>query len=132
MKELSDDEIRSRFEALRRADRQSPPQFETLLAPAVQQPERTAPARVRWQPSVLLSLAAAAAILLTVDAARRASQLRELAAPPLAAPPLADWTSPTASLLRTSGADLLASPTLIPSVLDGLTLTMDQRKGHQP
>ena len=127
MKELSDDEIRSRFEALRRADRQSAPQFETLLAPAVQQPERTAPARVRWQPSVLLSLAAAAAILLTVDAAHRASQLRELAAPPLA-----DWTSPTASLLRMSGADLLASPTLIPSVLDGLTLTMDQRKGYQP
>ncbi len=124
MSHVSDDDIRSRFDALRTAERASTPNFRALVEGAAHpgHPGRPGHAghialpRVGWRTGILLSLAAAAAVLLTVDAAHHAARLREFMGQPLAT-----WTSPTAALLNTSGSTLLASPLLMPSVLDGLT-----------
>jgi hypothetical protein len=121
MSGLSDHELRAGFEALRAADEQEAPGFTTVLDRAKRAPLADPRPRVRRRLQVALSIAAA--LLLA------AGVVRVFRRPDFVPPPLSTWTSPTASLLRTSGADLLASPTLLSSVLDQLTSMPPQHQG---
>jgi hypothetical protein len=125
MNPLSDDEIRERFSALRRADEGLAPSFARLAEEAARAVPPSAHSRPRLNRVALLSFAAAATLLLVVGTARRRLREREAAQPPLAL-----WTSPTASLLRTPGSNLLTASTLTPSVFDGLTLMTHTKTGR--
>jgi hypothetical protein len=112
MTDSADHEWRARFEALRAADERDAPDFRAVV-------DRPAPAGVahaaappRWRLRVALSIAAA--LLLSVGLV---SVVRRRA---FVAEPLSTWRSPTASLLRTTGSDLLRSSALMPSTLDQL------------
>jgi hypothetical protein len=118
MSERSDPDLRSRFHALRTADEQDTPAFRAIL-------DRAGPAPLvgALQPRrrfLRAALSIAAAILFAVGLVRA---LRRHA---FVAPPLSTWTSPTASLLHTSGSELLATSTLLPSMLDNLTSPSSQ------
>jgi hypothetical protein len=116
-----DDELRSRFAELRDADARHAPAYRAVL----ERTDRRVPGvdRNGRRRTLRLALAAAAAIVLAVGVAR-VSRRRAFVAPPLST-----WTSPTASLLRTPGAELLASPTLLSSVLDPVTTRPTLRAG---
>jgi hypothetical protein len=118
---LPDHELRARFDELRAADEQSAPGFGAVLARArFAAPDRTQRRR-RWRLGAALSIAAA--IVLAVGISRTARRRN------FVAQPLSTWRSPTASLLRTPGSELLASPSLVPSALDHLTIMLAQREG---
>jgi len=118
----SDDELRARFRALRDADERDAPRFELVRSrprrPALISPRR----RFGWRLGVVLSVAAA--LLLSAGLPR--AYRRYTFVPQ----PLSTWTSPTAGLLRTPGADLLGSPKLAPSPLDHLITTLALREGR--
>jgi hypothetical protein len=117
MTPLSDHEIHERFRALREEERRHVPAFRAMLERAARRSGAS-----RWSSPAVLSLATAAAILLAAGAVRRFSARRDFTPQPLAT-----WTSPTASLLRTPGAELLEAPSLGSSVLDRVTSTPIQR-----
>jgi hypothetical protein len=116
-----DDDLRARFEALREEDRRRAPAFRGALSD-----ERPRPlSRTRAFP--LVWIAAAAGILLTVGIAVR--ETRQHGRDPYAGSAssfrggdtasITAWKSPTASLLRNSGSEMLASSRILSSVLDG-------------
>jgi hypothetical protein len=117
-----DDELHAHFETLRQADRSQPPDFRTMLDRAQ---STDSPARRRAFP--LVWMAAAAVIVLTVGIAVR--ETRQHGAGPYDGSTgsfgggdtvsISNWKSPTASLLHTSGSDVLASSKILSSVLDG-------------
>jgi hypothetical protein len=117
-----DDDLRARFDALRQADRARTPDFRTVLDRA--EVAHASPRR-RGQP--LVWVAAAAGIVLAFGITLH--QVRDRGADRHAggvapssssdAVSISTWTSPTASLLRTSGGEMLASPRLLSSILDG-------------
>ena len=104
-----DRDLQSRFDALRVVDRAVAPEFDALVG---------RPAR-RRRPIAVLAVLAAAAVLLAIGGVRLA--MRGVRAERSAAvPSILTWRSPTASLLRTPGSDLLFGiPTLQSSVLPG-------------
>lgn len=113
MKEINDDELRARFAQLRSADELGAPDFQCVLERAKNRPLRAG--RFAWRRPLAVSAALAATILLAVGVARVARRSG------FVAPPLSTWVSPTASLLRTPGSELLNSPSLTSSVLDPAT-----------
>lgn len=105
-----DDDLRSRFDALRRADQAAAPEFGVALAPVG--------ARTR-RPVTLPAALAAAAIILALVGLRFATQRTRLEPP--RAPSILSWRSPTAALLQTPGLELLRTvPTLRSSLLRGV------------
>jgi hypothetical protein len=128
-----DDELQSRFDQLRAGDRARRPEFRALLDRAESGARSPRPTR----PAVLWTVAAAAAIVLAVgiaiqrggrDSARIPPDASASAAPAAFAGPR-HWTSPTATLLRTPGREVLAPPSILSSVLDGITRMPVQPKG---
>jgi hypothetical protein len=117
-----DDDLRARFDAIRQADRVRAPDFHTVLDRA--EVAHVSPRR-RGHP--LVWVAAAAGIVLAFGITLY--QVRDRGADPQAvgvapsggsdAVTISTWRSPTASLLRTSGGEMLASPKLLSSILDG-------------
>lgn len=115
----SDDELRAQFEALRREDRSRAPDFRTML-------ERAPTPAVSRQPLIRpLWIAAAAALVLAVGVAVREARQRGNDRDAITASfdggtaSITHWRSPTASLLRTSGSELLAPRRILSSILDG-------------
>ena len=106
-----DDDLRSRFDALRRVDAASVPDVNALVArPAVRRVQR-----VVWPATV----AAAAAIVMLVAGLRfTASRPSVSISVSPSEPSLLAWRSPTASLLQTPGKEVLQTvPTLRSSLL---------------
>jgi hypothetical protein len=114
--------LQRRFAAARSADESAAPDIGALL----DRPRRTRPvpaAARRLALAAALALAAVAAALL-VRARPLFQGSRDL---PPAAGRLASWTSPTASLLRTPGAELGARvPALVPRVPVFASLALPQ------
>jgi len=117
-----DDELRARFEALRQEDRGRAPDFRGMVDRA-----RAGRSLPRRSGIPLLRIAAAAAIVLAVAiGVRKARQHsvspRDGSGGSFGADDtvsISRWKSPTASLLRTSGSEVLASSKILSSVLDG-------------
>jgi hypothetical protein len=124
MIEFSDREMRSRFDALRDDDASGAPAFHEVLKRAGRHPVYADRTGRRWVSRAAFSLAAAATIVLTVTVVRE-SQRRRAFVPP----PLATWSSPTASLLRTPGTGLIRSRALLSSMLGPMTPTAVPRRG---
>jgi hypothetical protein len=126
MSAFNDSEMRSRFDALRTGDASSAPDFHDLFERARRRPVRADRIGRRWVSRAAFSLAVAATIVLTVNIARE-SQRRRAFVPA----PLSTWTSPTASLLRTPGTELIRSRALLSSMLDPVTSTTVSRRGKK-
>ncbi|AHG88945.1 hypothetical protein J421_1408 [Gemmatirosa kalamazoonensis] len=114
-----DDDLRARFATLRRAELGAAPPLDALLVRP----------RVRRRLATRAALAAAAVLLVALLgirlAARRTEDVRR---PP---PSIVAWRSPTASLLRTPGEELLRTvPTLRSSLLRAAPL--DSLVTHGP
>jgi hypothetical protein len=121
---LPDDDVRSHFDALRRDDQARTPDFRSVLN-RVELP-RPVPLR-RTRP--LLWVAAAAGLMVSAGialheqrerAANRFTDSVALSATSNSAS-ISTWKSPTASLLRTSGGEMLTAPRVLSSILDGAT-----------
>ena len=123
MNDVTDQELRSRFDELRAVDVGDAPDFRELLDRA----NRTAAGNDRHEPRrlprVAVPIALAAAIVLAVGVARVARRRAPIPAP------LSTWASPTASLLRTPGVGLFAPPGILTSVLDPAIHTSVLSKG---
>jgi len=115
MNELTDSELRSRYDALRTADAANAPGFRELLDRATRAAAATDRSARRRLPRLAVPIALAATIALAVGIARMARRRASIQTP------LSTWTSPTARLLRTSGIGLAASPGVLTSVLDRAT-----------
>lgn len=126
MTSLSDEELRARFEALRDAEQEHAPGFRNVLDRPVRPSGEDSRASRRWRLPVALTLAAAAVAVFAINLSRDAASRRAAALQPLAG-----WTSPTASLLRTPGSELLESSTLAASLLDGMTLSSAHTLGDK-
>lgn len=124
MNDMNDDELRARFARLRDADRGNVPPFGTLLERAevrVRSVPRTRTLAPVW-------LAAAAVVVVATGVVLRRSNDRDRSSAP-AATTISNWKSPTASLLRVSGRDLLAPPSILSSTLDGALRSPVKPKG---
>lgn len=131
-----DDDLRVRFRQLRAEDGAHMPPFRAMLS--------RAGARVRsgrgLHTAGILGMAAAAGVIVAsgVALARSGSgDADRIGAYPghadeSAAPSISNWKSPTASLVRTSGRHLLAPPSILTSVLDGVVPTPGQPDGDSP
>jgi hypothetical protein len=119
-----DDDLRTHFDALRKDDQARTPDFRTVLN-RVELPWAV-PLRRRLP---LVWVAAAAVLIASVGIAlyerreRAAYRLADSAALSAAgsSASISTWRSPTASLLRVSGGEMLASPRVLSSILDGAT-----------
>jgi hypothetical protein len=117
-----DDELRAHFDALRRHDRDRAPDFRAMLDRA-----RSTNSPARRRAFSLIWIAAAAVMVLAVGIAVR--ETRQHGAGRYDGSTgsfgggdtvsISNWKSPTASLLHTSGSDVLASSKILSSVLDG-------------
>ncbi len=121
----SDLDLARRFAETRRADESAAPVLRELLARRRPVRARRSPGRRLALAAALVFVAAAAALLLRprppVGGAMAAGDL------PPAAARLAAWKSPTASLLRTPGAELWARvPALVPRVPVFASVTLPQ------
>ena len=116
-----DEPLRARFDELRDADERGAPAFHAVLTRSAS-PASPGVGR-RWPLRVALALAAAV-IVLAVGLARE-SRRRDVKLQPLAT-----WRSPTASLLRTTGIELISSSTLASSMLDPITAKSTLRTGR--
>ena len=119
MMQPDEDEVRARFAHLKASDRQSVPEFPSLLATA-----RTRARAARRSRVAAGAWGIAAAVLLialsfvaqgTLDRGRSSSGPEARAA---AVPAITVWSSPTASLLTTSGSEIARPPDLLSSILD--------------
>ena len=105
-----DRDLQSRFDALRVVDRAGAPEFGAVVG---------RPAR-RRRPVALPAALVAAALLLAIGGIRVATRGMH-AERSAETPSILTWRSPTASLLRTPGSDLLHGiPTIQSSVLPGV------------
>jgi hypothetical protein len=116
-----DDELRAKFAALRSIDALHAPDFEAIRNRPMRSAQAAPSVRRSWRLGVALSVAAA--LLLSIGGTRAYRRYT------FVAPPLSTWTSPTGSLLRTPGSELLRAPNLVSS-LAMLTNTLAQRKGR--
>lgn len=131
-----DDELRDRFRLLRDDDRAGAPAFRETWDAAAGRTPTTTP----WRLNPVFALAAAAGVLLAVGLAFRAARDRDSArqladstvSSPLVAASITTWTSPTAGLLRTSGSELLGTPSLRTSILDRVVPAPVQPRGNTP
>ena len=105
-----DEDLRSRFDALRQLDGAAVPAVDAILARrAVRRPRRVA---------VTAMVAAAAIVLLAVGVRFAASRPADTISVESGEPSLLAWRSPTASLLQTPGSELLLDmPSLGSSLL---------------
>jgi hypothetical protein len=118
-------DLRARYRELLDTDRAEAPDFATMWRRA------SLPARPSPRRRALLGggLAIAAAVVIELGLATPWSTVRTLRRPAAKgtgdarAESILTWRSPTASLLRTAGAELFASPSVHTSVLDGITTT---------
>ena len=105
-----DQDLRSRFIALRRLDGATVPDVDSIVAR-----RRTRRPRRAVLPA---ALAAAAAIVLLIAGLRFAASRPTIAISVSSEPSILAWRSPTASLLQTPGRELLQSmPTVESSLL---------------
>lgn len=131
-----DDELKARFRELRDHDVAQAPAFrvpkprDVSRAPAV--PRAILPAPVWWASAAGVLFAALGVALLRWDAGQVLRRFAGSATPAVEAPSISDWTSPTASLLRTPGYELLAPPPILSSLFDGVTPRSGQRQGATP
>jgi hypothetical protein len=108
----SDDDLRARFAALRRAERGTAPPLDAILA-RPRPPRRRASSIALAAAAVVVALLGARLVLRRPPNERAASR----------APSVLEWRSPTASLLRTPGQELLRTvPTLRSSLLRDVPL----------
>lgn len=108
-----DDDLRSRFDALRRIDESAVPDLDALVA---------RPRTRNGRPLVRVALLAAAAVIIAVVGLRVFKQPPH-PVPLDAATSIVTWQSPTASLLHTPGQELLRTvPTLRSSLLRGVPM----------
>ena len=117
MNDINDDELRSRFDALRKDDGRDAPEFSALWNRArVSQltDRRGSRSSPRWVAVAAGFLIVAA---LVVGEARYLKSDRQRAGEAL---PISTWQSPTAGLLQPPARDLLAPPPLLSSVFDGV------------
>jgi hypothetical protein len=120
MKLHGDEDLRARFGELRNDDRAHAPEFDALWKRAELRARTTARPRMLRMAWVV----AAAGIVLIVGILVQRSRVRDLPARRRRSATetmISNWTSPTASLLRTPGGDLLAPPAIFSSILDGAT-----------
>lgn len=118
MNEINDDELRSRFEALRKKDGRSEPQFHEMLDRARGSAQTELPrfgASMRWAAIAAGTLIAA---VLLAGKARELGREQQVTAEAMA---ITSWQSPTAGLLQPLAPDILAPPPLLSSVFDGVT-----------
>jgi hypothetical protein len=112
---FNDDKLREQFDELRGSDQATMPSFraqwDRAAAVAANAPQR----RLLQRTPLLIAAAAVVVIAASVVVRRHADAARA----GLAAPSITSWTSPTASLLRTPGAEWLASPSILSSSIDG-------------
>ena len=111
---FNDDQLRERFDELRGDDRTTMPSFRAQWERADAEAKHVPPLRPHLRMPLLVAAAAVVVIAVGVVVRRRADAPRA----GLLAPSITSWTSPTASLLRTSGGDLLGSPSVLSSTLD--------------
>ena len=106
---VRDDDLRARFDALRRVEAAAAPDFDAVIAkPAARHRRIVLPATV----------AAAAAVMLVAGLRFAASRSSDSITVSPSEPSLLAWRSPTASLLQTPGRELLQTvPTLKSSLL---------------
>jgi hypothetical protein len=119
-----EDDLRTDFDALRKDDQARTPDFRTVLNRG--ELPRALPLRRRLP---LLWVAAAAGLMVSAGialheqrerAANRVTDSVALSAASNSAS-ISTWKSPTASLLRMSGGEMLAAPRVLSSILDGAT-----------
>jgi hypothetical protein len=131
------DELRGRFRSLRDDERAGAPPFRETWDVA----SRRTPVTARWRVTPVLTLTAAAGVVLAVGLVLRSVRDRDSARlladstvhAPDAVPSITTWTSPTGGLLRTSGSDLLGSPpALHASILDRVAPAPVQPRGTTP
>lgn len=130
-----DDELEARFRELRDHDVAQAPAFrvpkphDASRAPAA---PRAIPTPVWWASAAGVLFAALGVALLRSDIGQVLRRFAGSATPTVEAPSISDWTSPTASLLRTPGYELLAPPPILSSLFDGVTPGSGQRQGATP
>jgi len=117
--------LRAHFERLRAHDLAHTPAFR-----AVVQDARARSTTVHPRPAWLASLAAAALVVLSLGIAiyqrRVEAPIANRGTPTVT---ITTWKSPTDGLLRISGQELFAPPSVLSSVLDGATRSALPRKG---
>ena len=119
-------ELRKRFAESRRADESAAPDFGALLGRPRRAGTTRSPGR-RLALAASLALAAAAAALLLRERPPSPGAGAGAGDLPPAAGALVAWKSPTASLLRTPGAELSARvPALVPRVPVFAAVTLPQ------
>jgi hypothetical protein len=132
-----DDELRGRFRSLRDDERAGAPPFRETWDAA----SRRMPVAARWRVTPVLTLAAAAGVVLAAGLVLRSVRDRDSARlladstvhAPDVVPSITTWTSPTAGLLRSSGSELLAAPpALHASILDRVVPAPVQPRGNTP
>ena len=119
MMQPDDDDVRARFARLKASDRQSVPEFLSLLATA--RIRARAARRSRLAAGVWAIAAAVMLIALSFVAKRTSDRGRWSSRPEAraaAVPAITVWSSPTASLLTTSGSEIARPPDLLSSILD--------------
>jgi hypothetical protein len=114
-----DDELRARFAELREVDEGGGgvPSFRSMWNDA----ERYAP---RSRGGLVWAAAAAAGVVLAAGLVLGRTRSRETET---VVPSILTWTSPTASLLHMSNVAILTPPSLLSSVLDGVTAPANGR-----
>jgi hypothetical protein len=124
MKQIGDEDLRSRFAELRDDDRAHAPEFGPLWKRAELRAQTTSRKRtlhVAW-------ILAAAGIVVTVSVL--VQQSRDVPTEgSISGATISSWRSPTAGLLRTPGSELLAPPPILTSILDGATGATVRSKG---
>ena len=117
MTDINDDELRSRFNALRTQDGRGEPEFGEMLDRARRSARTDRPrfgSSVRWAAIAAGILIAATLLAGKARDLGRKQQLAEVMA-------ITTWQSPTAGLLEPPARGILAPPPLLSSVFDGVT-----------
>lgn len=125
MKQIGDEDLRTRFAELRDDDRAHAPEFGGLWKRAELRAQATARPRTLRVPWIL----AAAGIVVTVSVLIQQSRDERTQAG-ISGATISSWRSPTAGLLRTSAHQLLAPPAILSSTLDGVIGSPLPRKGE--
>ena len=115
---INDDELRARFNALRRQDGRSEPEFHAMLDRA-RTSARTE--RPRFGSSMRWAAIAAGVLIAAILWAGKARDFGRKQQVTVEAMAITSWQSPTAGLLQPLARDILAPPPLLSSVFDGVT-----------